>query len=211
MKTGVWSWIPAMGVLALAAALVPGAAAQCGRSTQAAKPISWQAQAAGAQLKPAAFVRAANDAAETPSIVGMWHVIFTAETTGPTTIPKTVIDSALVVWHSDGTEIMNSGRPPQDGNFCMGVWEQTGKLSYQLNHFAWAANNYTPGTAEGVIGAPIGPVHYTEAVTLGPEGKHYTGTFTLTEYDTSGNVLVAFTGVLKATRITVDTTVSDLL
>jgi hypothetical protein len=50
-----------------------------------------------------------------------------------------VIDNALVVWHSDYTEIMNSGRPPQDGDFCLGVWEQVGKSKYKLNHFAWGA------------------------------------------------------------------------
>ena len=210
MKTGIWNWIRAMGVLALAVAFVPLAEAQCGKILPSARPMSWQAQASGARLKLAAFRNVDNDEDDQPSIVGMWHVIFTAETSNGAAIPDTVIDSALVVWHSDGTEIMNSGRPPQDGNFCLGVWKRTGRLSYRLNHFAWGANNYAPGTPEGVIGAPIGPVHYTEAVTLGHKGKHYSGKFTLTEYDTSGNVLVAFTGTIKATRITVDTTVHDL-
>ncbi len=31
------------------------------------------------------------------------------------------VDNAFVQWHSDGTEIMNSRRPAQDGNFCLGV------------------------------------------------------------------------------------------
>ncbi len=62
-----------------------------------------------------------------PSMVGMWHVAFTAETADPATAPPgTMIDNALVVWHSDRTEIMNSMRPPQDGNFCLGVWKKTG-------------------------------------------------------------------------------------
>src|SRR5215469_1269949 len=39
----------------------------------------------------------------------------------------TPIDNALVPWHSDGTELMNSARPPQDGDFCMGVWKRSGK------------------------------------------------------------------------------------
>ena len=45
---------------------------------------------------------------------------------------------------------------------------------------------------------------------MGPDGKHFTGTFTLDAYDTSGNV-THIVGALKGTRITVDTTVSDLL
>jgi hypothetical protein len=48
----------------------------------------------------------------------------------------TPIDSGYVQWHSDGTEIMNSGRPPQNGDFCLGVWEKTGRSRYKLNHFA---------------------------------------------------------------------------
>ncbi len=44
-------------------------------------------------------------------IVGFWKVTFTSE--GTIGIPDdTVIDSAYAQWHSDGTEIMNSSRPP---------------------------------------------------------------------------------------------------
>jgi hypothetical protein len=48
-------------------------------------------------------------------------------------------------------------------------------------------------------------------VTLGPEGKHFSGTFTLDQFDTSGNIGPSFTGELKATRITLETTIGDLL
>ncbi|MGA7927610.1 MAG: hypothetical protein WCA20_16670 [Candidatus Sulfotelmatobacter sp.] len=34
---------------------------------------------------------------------------------------------------------MNSARPAQDGNFCLGVWTRTGKLKYYLNHIPWQA------------------------------------------------------------------------
>ena len=44
-----------------------------------------------------------------------------------------------------------------------------------------------------------------------PDGNHYTGTFTLDAYDTSGNVATHITGVLSATRITMNTKVPDLL
>lgn len=208
MTTNLWKWMPAAFGLAVAAALAPVSEAQCGAKLPSIKPMSGQVESAGAHLLRTG---AKNDAAPTASIVGMWHVVFTATTSNGAVIPKTVIDSALQVWHNDGTEMMNSGRPPQDGNFCMGVYEPTGELTYKLNHFAWGANDYVPGTAEGVVGPPIGGVHYQETIVLGPGGKHYTGSFTLDEYDTAGRVVQSFTGTLKATRITVNTTFGELL
>jgi hypothetical protein len=213
IKTGLWRWLPALGGLALAMAIMPNAGAQCGVSLKPIKPMSWHPLSGNARLMAAAFSRGADDEYETPSIVGMWHVTFTAKTANGSVIGNggMVIDDALVVWHSDGTEIMNSARPPQDGDFCLGVWQQTGTLSYRLNHFAWAANNYTPGDPQGSVGAPIGGVHITEQVTLGPLGKHFSGTFKLDQFDTSGNIGPSFTGIIKADRITMDTTINDLL
>jgi hypothetical protein len=52
-------------------------------------------------------------------IVGFWKVTFTSE--GTTGIPDgTIIDQAYAQWHSDGTEIMNSSRPPVTQSFCLG-------------------------------------------------------------------------------------------
>jgi hypothetical protein len=115
----------------------------------------------------------------------------------------------MVVWHSDGTEIMNSDRPAQDGNFCLGVWEKTGRLTYKLNHMPWAGNDTT--NAPSGIGNPSGAVQIIEEVTLSPDGKHYAGTFTLDAYDTSGNPVAHIVGLVAATRVTVNTKVSDLL
>ncbi len=142
-------------------------------------------------------------------IVGMWHVTFTAwgNEQGPPN--GTPIDNALVTWHSDGTELMNSARPPQDGDFCMGIWKKTAVNKYKLNHFAWLAND--TANAPGGIGNPAGPTRILENITLSPDGKHYTGRFTLDAYDTLGNQVAHIVGVVAGTRITLDTTVPDLL
>ena len=142
-------------------------------------------------------------------IVGLWHATFTAQGNEVGPPDGTPIDNALVTWHSDGTELMNSARPPQDGDFCMGVWKRMGRFTYNLNHFAWFAND--TANAPGGIGNPTGPAHLVEQITLDPDGKHYSGTFTLDAYDTSGNEVAHIVGVISATRITMDTTVSDLL
>src|SRR4051812_11371649 len=125
-------------------------------------------------------------------------------------IPDTVIDNALSVWHNDHTEIMNSVRPPQDGNFCLGVWQQTGRSSFYLNHFAWYANQF-PNDTKNAIGDPVGPPRFTENVPVPPDRNHFTGTFPLTAYDTKGNVMIAFTGALSGTRITTSTSTNELL
>jgi len=181
------------------------ASAACGDLTKISArpsllPQSWAGRAAS-------LLRVEED--QDATIVGMWHAKFIAHTQNGSPISDTQIDDALVIWHKDKTEIMNSARPPQDGNFCMGVWEKTGKSSYKLNHFAWLAND-TVNAPYG-IGNPSGPTHIVEEVTLDPDGVHYSGSFTLTAYDASGHVAVVFTGAIAATRITLQTTVEDLL
>lgn len=205
-----WKLPVVAAALALASAFVPTATAQCGVTTKLVKPAAFYLGGAHAQLREAAFF-ADEDRKDAPSIVGMWHVIFTAKTMDGAEIPNTPIDNALVVWHSDKTEIMNSARPPQDGDFCLGVWEQTGERTYTLNHFAWMANNYAPGTPAGVIGEPIAGVHFKEYVTVSPDGKHYSGRFSLDQYDTSGHIMISFTGEVSGTRITTNTSMGDLL
>jgi hypothetical protein len=156
---------------------------------------------------PSGSLQLVSDGAD--PIVGMWHVTFTAwgnEQGPPNGAP---IDNALVTWHSDGTELMNSARPPQDGDFCMGVWKKISANKYKLNHFAWLAND--TANAPGGIGNPAGPTRIFENITLSPDGRHYTGRFTLDAYDTLGNQVAHIVGVIAGTRITLDTTVPDLL
>jgi hypothetical protein len=198
-----------LGVVALAISTVPAALGQCGMPTKGVKPAAWHAQFDAQRM-----VRIAEDESfrrgDGKSMVGMWHLIFTATTSDGTTIPATVIDNALVVWHSDHTEIMNSVRPAQDGNFCLGVWDQLDRSHYYLSHFPWYANEFPNDNASG-IGDPQGPSQFKEWVTLGPDGDYFTGTFQLKSYDLSNNVLAAFTGTLAGTRITTSTTEQDLV
>ena len=130
------------------------------------------------------------------SIVGFWHVVFVLEGT------DTVIDAGFSQWHADGTEILNSSRPPATSNFCLGVWEQTGRTTYKLNHFALSSD---------MNGNLIGPAEIRENVILGKNGNTYTGNFTIDQYDTAGNSKMHVQGTITATRITVDTKITDIL
>jgi hypothetical protein len=196
----------AVGSLIFAAT---SAQAQCGLPTKLVKPANWNLQLGQPRLLRTTLGGQDDLPEFGPSIVGMWHVTFTAQTMNGQSIPNTVVDNALVVWHSDKTEIMNSGRPPQDGDFCMGVWEKAGIGKYKLNHFAWGGNAF-PTNPPTEIGPPAGPTHITGTFTLSPDGNHYSGPFTLDAYDTTGNITTSFTGVITATRITINTKTADL-
>lgn len=210
MRTIVSRLVVCMGALTLTLAMVPGALAQCGLPTRPIKPMAWHPQFSGAHpmLLPVAFD---DDDRGDGSIVGMWHVVFTAQKMGTQSIPDTVIDNAISVWHRDGTEIMNSGRAAQDGNFCLGVWEHTGSRTYLLNHIPWGGNVYDPTAPPDVIGQPQAGVQIVENITLSPDGNSFSGTFSLTAYNTSGAVYASFTGTLTGKRITAHTSFSDLL
>lgn len=138
---------------------------------------------------------------EIAGIVGFWKAQFVSE--GSNGIPDgTIVDNPFVQWHGDGTEIMNSTRPPVTQSFCMGVWRQTGIFTYQLNHFALSfdtSNNF------------VGPAQIRENVTLDRKGNSYAGTFTIDQYDPDGNLLAEVKGNVSATRITVNTTIKQVL
>lgn len=210
MRSRNFRYASMLVALVLALAVVPGALAQCGLSIKTVKPASWHPSLGTAHMARVAFDDGDEDG---PSIVGMWHVIFVAHSENGQPIPSNAyptIDNALVVWHSDHTEIMNSYRAPQDGNFCLGVWKQTGYRQYYLNHLPWFANQFPNATNNG-IGDPIGPTQITESVTLSPDGNSYSGTFTLRSYAVDGTPGVWFKGVVAATRVTTSTTVPGLL
>lgn len=123
-------------------------------------------------------------------ITGLWKVNFLAH--GNAAIPDgTVVDAAVVTWHADGTELMNSAKPPVTGNFCQGVWQRTGS-TYTLNHIAlgWAPDSTF-----------VGPVSIHETVTLSHNATRMTGTFTITQYAQDGTTVVPLRPDLPAAPV----------
>jgi hypothetical protein len=196
-----------LGVVLLVIMVSRGASASCGDASKFGATTlqrqSWQ----GGELFHGGSLLSIAEAND--PIVGMWHVTITAQGNASGPPDGTPIDNSLVTWHSDGTELMNSARPPQDGDFCMGVWKKTGNNTYKLNHFAWFAND--TANAPGGIGNPTGPTRIVQRVTLSPDGTQYSGTFVLDAYDTKGRRVAHIVGVIAATRISTETTVRDLL
>jgi hypothetical protein len=178
---------------------VSRASAQCGAFTSSnAEMISPQLWPGDGSFMNASF---AEPGSEEQRIVGFWKASFVSE--GSNGIPDgTVIDSPFVQWHSDGTEIMNSTRAPVTSSFCLGIWHRTGKVTYELNHFALSfdtSNNF------------VGPAQIREQITLDKKGNTYSGTFTIDQYNPAGTLLAEVKGNVTATRVTVDTTINQVL
>ena len=201
MKTISQMFRAGLGFILIGAFLTAMAAAQCGTPTAKLHKQAWRAG------DPTALLTQVSDTVE--PIVGMWHVMFTAEGNGQGPPDGTPIDNAMIVWHGDGTEIMNSGRPPQDGDFCMGIWQKVGRNKYKVNHFAWAGNDTT--NAPSGIGNPVGPTRIIEAVTVSADGNSLSGRFSLRATDTTGKTTAFILGTITGTRVTMQTTIRELL
>ena len=124
-------------------------------------------------------------------IVGMWKEQFIAPD------GKTLIDNGYSQWHGDGTEILNSSRPPMTSSFCLGVWKKVGARKYRLNHYAfnWDAVN---------VNTLNGTANIREEVTVDASGNTFTGTFTIDFYGTNGLLVQSIPGTIKAERLTVN-------
>jgi hypothetical protein len=152
----------------------------------------------------ASLARDLSSAATTksPSIVGMWSFQFISlgnTTRSPSIADGTQLNFGYTQFHSDETEILNAGaRSPAQENFCLGVWQQTGNFTYQVNHFAL---NY-----DATTGTLLGRIIVIEMITVSPGGTALSGTFAETVFDTKGNQTDHLTGQVTAQRITVDTT-----
>jgi hypothetical protein len=120
------------------------------------------------------------------SVVGMWSFTMTAG--GQT------VDFGYQTWHSDGTELMNSGgRAPATENFCMGVWTGSGGARYHLNHYALSYDS------SGTLNAKV---NIKEDVTVAAGGTTYSGPFTLDVYDPNSNALLQHVaGTVTAQRV----------
>jgi hypothetical protein len=174
------SAVASLGMCILGAAFATQANASCSYFQPKATPSSWQEQRSGqvhAQLIANVVQQVATQGADNNSVVGLWKFKFVADGNGLAGPPDgTPIDSGYVTWHDDGTELMNSGRSPATGSFCMGLWERVGPSTYKLNHVAlvWQYAPDVAPTGPGTGGAIyIGPAQVLEEVTLSPKGDRY--------------------------------------
>jgi len=194
-----------LGAFVSAVIFVPTAMAGCGDVSVANGPFTMASSSGATEvaqaMQAAKFQTGTGDSVA--SIVGMWSFQFISKGNlahMPSIPDGAQLDFGYTQWHSDGTEILNSGgRAPATENFCMGVWAKTGFFTYQLKHFALGY--------DAVSGALTSRDLIIENVTLDPSGNSFSGTVTIQVYDPTGAHLVdQLTGTVTATRLTVNTT-----
>ncbi len=163
-----------------------------GTSAQACKLASPNKQpliAAANGINPAPTALASDPDRLPPhaaTIVGMWYSVFTDSLGDP---PDPGFDS----FYADGNELLIDQAAPATDNVCSGVWEQTGPLTYRLNHPSWYYS---------LDGTFLGLVVIDEKITLDRRGNKFTGTAEVTVYDPNMVWQFQYTGTLTGTRIT---------
>jgi hypothetical protein len=123
------------------------------------------------------------------------------------------LDEGFSVWHSDGTEILNSGRDPSTGNFCLGAWKQTGRFSFKLSHYALNWTGLTVDAKGNVVLDPktkeplnvlLGPASIREDIKVDPGKNNFEGMFALENFDQTGKSLIILRGKVTGVRLTAD-------
>src|SRR5262249_48798331 len=97
-----------LALLFLGTLCVSKATALCGYAGGPMAPVQPQHWQGPAPFGPAALLLVADHDSD-DGTVGFWKVEFVLD-------DGTVFDNGFAQWHSDGTEIMNSSRPPATGN-----------------------------------------------------------------------------------------------
>ena len=175
------------------AALALGAKSHAGCSPyDPPKPTAGMERPFGGQtarFMPASFEENSENSAEFTephsnyAVVGLWKIKFTSK--GNHGIPDGApIDFGYQTWHSDGTEILNSGmRPPLTSSFCMGVWQRVSYHHYRLNHvtLSWDSS----GTVF------VGPGTIKEDVVVNERRDAFAGTFEIIQYATDEKTVLA--------------------
>lgn len=143
------------------------------------------------------------------SIVGLWHVVYTATYTTPgppLNVPAPAPSGGFEfvqsyhTWHADGTEVDNAFLPPAGGNVCFGVWKKLGDGSVKEHHV---------GLVFGPDGSLANIFTIDEIDRVSHDGKTYSGTFDQKFFDPTdvfgaGAPAQEIKGTTAATRITVD-------
>jgi len=216
MKISMRPLLTALVLSAAGFSVANSAQAGCGLMLPTLKPSAWNPLTQTSPTLRSAVYRPAEEGRflmisddggwpGNAGIVGMWRFQLLAPD------GTTVVDDGYAQWHSDGTEIQNSGvHAPDTGNFCLGVWQQVGPNKYRLNHFplGWT------GTGGGGTNHPAVAIQLTETVKL-TDNDHITGTFTLTAYSWDGSdglnvgsmLGPPLMGTVTATRVTINSTV----
>ena len=192
----------ALGALIVLGLLFTAAGAKAGGCA-----LPYKAGAGAAPAIPFVSPPADGEWNEHATIIGLWHVNFTANYDenfppgGPFPPTPFPFVESFKTWHADGTEFENAFLPPTGGNICYGVWKDLGKGTVRLHHIGLMFNS------DGSLSAIFTD---DETDTVSSDGKTYKGVFDFKLWPPSydavgvGKPIAEVKGTTAATRITVD-------
>jgi hypothetical protein len=185
-KVNVWRFGAVLALLVAALFTGVDSARACNPSKDAAPTMPWMEHQ--------------DDGNWQPSIVGLWHVVYTQSDGSP-------FNQTFKMWHADGIEFENAILPPVGGDICYGVWKQTGSRSVKLHHIGviWGPDPKTPGNY--VVAATF---TVDEENTVSADGKSYSGHFVFSQFDPSGNPGPVIKGTTAAKRVTFKTPSTEI-
>jgi len=196
--------VAVLGAAISAVLSAPAAIAGCGNPSGIQVPPVFRSLNATAANANANEQRSADaPGPDHESIVGMWKFEQVSIGNGAHNPPipdGVLLDFGYQQWHSDGTEITNSGgRAPGTENFCLGVWTRIAPRTFRLNHFALSYDALT--------GALNGKARIQEQVVLSKDGNQFTGTFSIDVFEPVANRKVDhLEGLMNGERLSVDST-----
>lgn len=137
-----------------------------------------------------------------PTIVGLWHVVYTTGSGNNSSTFNNTFDT----WHSDGTEFETAYLAPVGGDVCVGVWKQVGPRTVTLHHVGWLFSPFdSKGNATNLAATATNYFTLDEMVTVAPNGQNYSGNFTFKIWTLDGSFTGAeMQGTIAAMRITAD-------
>jgi hypothetical protein len=180
---GVWAGLGVLAsFLALAfagtasAGCVLGAGQQAPASKAAGSPAFSPALFRPAAFQAAVFTPVSDQSSGSASIVGLWEFEVRAAIDEGPFRKGDLLDWGLATWHDDGTEIQfSAGRPYDAGDVCMGVWKQTGRDKFHLNHMALGKDLATGANFDGAT-------NIRADVTVDRSGNRFTGSYQIIQY-----------------------------
>jgi hypothetical protein len=84
---------------------------------------------------------------------------------------------------------------PVSHNVCLGVWQQTGRRTFQLKH---------PAFRYDATGNLIGTLVLRETNVVNRAGDRFSGDFTIQFFDLAGTMIFEGAGQITGERVTVD-------
>ena len=185
MKVMILNFVKFAACMVLAVGLSASASASCGDTLSAMAAAAASVQSQSRPIQPNS--EPAGDQPGKSTIVGLWHIQFTA---GGQTIQE-----AYQLWNAGGTEVHNPNVDPRSGNVCLGVWRHAKQGAFKLAHRVWSYD---------INGNFLGTIHLSETLTLGNGGKTHSGSFALDFFDPSGNFQFEVAGNVTGERISVE-------